>query len=139
MENKERKRKMNWIEFFDGFFFPNQNDDNDVQGESIDGRIPNGIHFCFHLHFILNVLIFKYNIKGVDDSGYKTQNGEGNVDNKIGTTSSFQKYTDWWKYDCQNYFTNIRTGERHFCSFFLIFVVDYRKILTIKWVWISNI
>ena len=47
---------------------------------------------------------------------YETQNSKGDVNEKIGITSSFQKYTDWWKNDGQNDFTNIRTGEWHFRS-----------------------
>lgn len=62
------------------------------------------------------------------DARYETQNSKGDVNEKIGITSSFQKYTDWWKNDGQNDFTNIRTGEWHFRSISYFLVVDSRKI-----------
>lgn len=59
-------------------------------------------------------LIFQNNVNSMDYTWNITQNGQKDVNEEGGRTTSFQKDTQWWKNDSNDKLEDVGTSEGHF-------------------------
>lgn len=62
----------------------------------------------------VDVSVFEYDVQRMYNARDKAQDGEGNVDQQINTTTFLGQHTQWRQDDGQDDLANVATGERHF-------------------------
>jgi len=58
-------------------------------------------------------LILQNDIKGVDDAGDVSKNGQQNVDEQVGTAATLKEDSERWEDDGKDDLADVAGGERH--------------------------
>lgn len=62
---------------------------------------------------VFGSLVLEDNVKSVDDSGNVTEDGQEDVDEKVGTAAALHKHTQRRQDDGKDDLADVASGERH--------------------------